>query len=111
MACVYQPIGVQTFWKQIRMLKMDVRNVFLPHVKVAAIGSGTAKELEQFGVFADVMPQTFCAAALGEAIAGEAAPKSRIVLLRAKQGSEELLPPLKNAGLKVEDVPLYETVC
>lgn len=105
------PIGVQTFWKQIRMLKMDVRNVFLPHVKVAAIGSGTAKELEQFGVFADVMPQTFCAAALGEAIAGEAAPKSRIVLLRAKQGSEELLPPLKNAGLKVEDVPLYETVC
>ena len=93
------------------MLKMDVRNVFLPHVKVAAIGSGTAKELEQFGVFADVMPQTFCAAALGEAIAGEAAPKSRIVLLRAKQGSEELLPPLKNAGLKVEDVPLYETVC
>lgn len=60
------PIGVQTFWKQLRMLKMDVRNVFLPHVKVAAIGSGTAKELEQFGVFADVMPQTFCAAALGE---------------------------------------------
>ena len=83
------PIGVQTFWKQLRMLKMDVRNVFLPHVKVAAIGSGTAKELEQFGVFADVMPQTFCAAALGEAIAGEAAPKSRIVLLRAKQGSGE----------------------
>ena len=40
---------VQTFWKQIRMLKMDVRNVFLPHVKVAAIGSGTAKELEQDG--------------------------------------------------------------
>ena len=105
------PIGVQTFWKQLRMLKMDVRNVFLPHVKVAAIGSGTAKELEQFGVFADVMPRTFCAAALGETIAGEAAPKSRIVLLRAKQGSEELLPPLKNAGLKVEDVPLYETIC
>ena len=43
------PIGVQTFWKQLRMLKMDVRNVFLPHVKVAAIGSGTAKELEQDG--------------------------------------------------------------
>ena len=106
--CLPAPSGYR---RSGNMLKMDVRNVFLPHVKVAAIGSGTAKELEQFGVFADVMPRTFCAAALGEAIAGEAAPKSRIVLLRAKQGSEELLPPLKNAGLKVEDVPLYETVC
>lgn len=105
------PIGVQTFWKQMQMLKMDVRKVFLPQVKVAAIGSGTARELEQFGVFADVVPETFCASALGEAIAKAASPESRIVLLRAKQGSEELIPPLKSAGLMVEDVPIYETVC
>ena len=105
------PIGVQTFWQQMRMLKKDVRKVFLPHIKVAAIGSGTARELEQLGIFADVVPKTFCAAALGEAIAKTAAPASRIILLRAKQGSDELLPPLENAGLKVEDVPVYETVC
>lgn len=84
---------------------------FNPAGYLFALGSAVCFGLEQFGVFADVMPRTFCAAALGETIAGEAAPKSRIVLLRAKRGSEELLPPLKNAGLKVEDVPLYETIC
>lgn len=105
------PIGVRTFWKHMQMLKMDVRDLFLQQVKVAAIGSGTARELEQFGIFADVVPETFCAAALGEAIAKKAAPSSRVAVFRAKQGSEALLPPLQNAGLKVEDVPIYETIC
>lgn len=105
------PIGVQTFWKQMRMSGFDIRHVFLPEVKVAAIGSGTARELEHFGVCADVVPETFCAAALGEAIAKEAAPDSKVLLFRAKQGSEELLPPLQRAGLQVKEIPIYETVC
>ena len=87
----------------MRMSGIDIRHVFLPEVKVAAIGSGTARELEHFGVCADVVPEIFCAAALGEAIAKAAAPDSSVLLFRAKQGSEELLPPLQRAGLQVKE--------
>ena len=46
---------------------------------------------------------------LGEKLAKEAVPESRIVIARAKEGSKELIPPLQQAGLEVEDIPIYET--
>ena len=37
------PSGVQNVLETAQNAEMDVRNVFLPHVKVAAIGSGYSK--------------------------------------------------------------------
>ena len=78
-------------------------------LKFAVIGSATGKELRKFGFCADVMPAVFNAKELGEKLAKEAVPESRIVIARAKEGSKELIPPLQQAGLEVEDIPIYET--
>ncbi len=106
------PIGVQVFFEQLKELRIDIRTLFsrkFGNVRIAAIGSATAKELEQHGLFADLVPDVYCARDLGEQLAKSAAPGSAITVVRAARGSEELLPPLLAAGLSTEDIPLYET--
>ena len=106
------PIGVRTFFEQLVLQGMDVRNLMQNGVilKVAAIGSATKRELAQYGLCADVTPAVFNAKCLGEAIAAEAKADSEIVIVRAKEGSKELTPPLEAAGLKVKDIATYQTV-
>lgn len=105
------PIGVRTFFDKLLQMEMDVRQLMRScgELKLAAIGSATKKELKNYGLCADVTPQVFNAKQLGEAIAKEAKPDSEIVIVRAKEGSKELIPPLKAAGLKVLDIATYET--
>ena len=106
------PIGVRTFFEQILKLGMDVRSLTPSGsvLKIAAIGSATKRELKQYGLIADVTPAVFDAKHLGEAIAKVAAKDSEILIVRAKEGSKELIPPLEEAGLKVSDIATYETV-
>ena len=106
------PIGVRTFFEQLVVLGMDMRSLmqFGSILKIAAIGSATAGELKKYGLCADVTPKVYNAKHLGEAIAKEAAPDSEIIIVRAKEGSKELIPPLEAAGLSVKDIATYETI-
>ena len=106
------PIGVRTFFKQLLNMDMDVRMLTPKNctLKIAAIGSATKKELKNYGLIADVTPAVFNARELGEAIAIVAAKDSEIIIVRAKEGSKELVPPLLDAGLLVQDIATYETV-
>ena len=106
------PIGVRTFFKQLLKMDMDVRMLTPKNcvLKIAAIGSATKRELKNYGLLADVTPAVFNARELGEAIAKVAAKDSEIIIARAKEGSKELVPPLLDAGLLVQDIATYETV-
>lgn len=106
------PIGVRTFFEQLLKMEMDVRTLVPKNcaLKIAAIGSATKKELKSYGLLADVTPEVFNARQLGEAIAKVAAKDSEIFIVRAKEGSKELVPPLLEAGLFVQDIATYETV-
>ncbi|MEE1085621.1 MAG: uroporphyrinogen-III C-methyltransferase [Schaedlerella sp.] len=106
------PVGVRTFFKQLLELNLDIRCLTKGNsvLKIAAIGSATNKELRKYGLYADLIPSVFDTRHLGEAIAKEASSKSEILIVRAKAGSKELIPPLESAGLKVFDIPLYETI-
>ena len=106
------PIGVEVFFEQLAEMKTDLRRLFgRPAViKLAAIGSATEKALQEYGLFPDLVPEVYCAASLGKALAEAAEPGSCVTIVRAKIGSKELLPPLREAGLKAEDIALYETV-
>lgn len=106
------PIGVRVFFEQICKMQMDMRQIFgcPAQVKIAAIGSATARELKERGLFADLVPEVYCAKSLGKEIAKAAKPGSRVTVVRAAIGSEELLPPLLEAGMEAVDIPLYETV-
>lgn len=106
------PIGVRVFFEQLLALGLDIRSIACADsvLKTAAIGSATQKELYQFGIRADVVPNVYNAKELGIKLAQTASSDSKIIVVRAKEGSKELIPPLLEAGLFVEDVALYETV-
>ncbi len=105
------PIGVSVFFEQLAELKLDIRDVLCgrARVRISAIGSATGKALASRGLFPDLVPEVYNAGELGKSLAHTAAPGSRILIVRAEKGSEELIPPLLEAGLEVEDVPLYRT--
>lgn len=106
------PVGVEVFFNQLSQLKIDIRSLLKrkADIKFGVIGSATAKELNGYGIFADIMPDNYCAAELGLKLAAEAKSGSQILIARAREGSAELVPPLSDAGLLVEDIPIYETV-
>ncbi len=107
------PTGVHIFFQLLTELALDIRYVFRrpAEIKIAAIGSATEKALRAYGLVSDVVPREYCAKALGESIAAVAKANSHVTIFRASEGSKELLPPLKDAEIATEDIPLYTTSC
>ena len=107
------PSGVNAFFEQLQEWKIDLRTVFSWQINIAVLGSGTRKELARHGIFADLMPEEYSAAALGELLKEtikERKAKTNVYIIRAKDGSKDLTEPLWKAGIVYEDIPLYETV-
>lgn len=102
------PKGVEVFFDLLREWKVDVRR--LAGIRVAAIGSGTAKALEERGLMTDLMPEQYNGAALGELLAESVRVGERILLPRAREGSPELTDILKEEEIPFEEIPIYETV-
>lgn len=101
------PAGVKLLFESLREKKKDCR-VFGKN-KIAVIGSGTARELEGYGVFADLMPKSYNGKCLGE-ILKENAKGEKILILRAKEGSRELTEELDSGKIEYKDMAIYETV-
>lgn len=109
------PTGVRMFFEELQDRKIDLRR--LSGTKFAVIGSGSAKELEKRGFYADLMPQIYDAEHLGEALAQacrEELKKNRecaVMIPRAELGSRELTEALTGiGGLTAEDIATYETI-
>jgi uroporphyrinogen-III synthase len=98
--------GVRAVDERIRALNLT--NAIFVKARVAAIGPGTARALEQIGVRVDFMPTKF----LGEQVARELPIEQgqRALLLRADIASEVLAEILKTRGVNVFDVDAYRTV-
>ncbi|MBP5605123.1 MAG: uroporphyrinogen-III C-methyltransferase, partial [Ruminiclostridium sp.] len=99
--------GVGIFGEYCRETHTDLRS--LAGIRFAAVGSGTAQALAQLGINADIVPGSFTAAALGEAVA--AVPDiGKVLILRASRGSEELPETLAGHGISFDDIHIYDTV-
>lgn len=102
------PSGIDVFFEQCAGVKFDIRR--LSNLKIAVIGSGTARQLEQHGIYADLIPEEYSAAALGEALAEQTDGQDRILIARAESGSPDLLTRLqKDACHPVDDIAIYRT--
>lgn len=107
------PSGVELFFEYMREERLDRR--LLMGAKFAVIGKGTANSLEEYGFYADYMPNRYYAEELGrglsERIAREAEGKKPrpVLLLRAKKASPLLTDRLSEAGIPFEEIPLYDT--
>ncbi|MGF0017872.1 uroporphyrinogen-III C-methyltransferase [Sporofaciens sp. SGI.106] len=106
------PAGVKIFFEKLRQMRMDIRSIIRKPAKVcfAAIGSATGRALTEHGIIPDVIPEKYDAGSLGMEVAKKAMPGSEILILRAREGSGALIPPMREAGLDVKEIPLYETV-
>lgn len=76
-------------------------------MRIAVIGPGTGKKLEEYGFYPDICPEIFDAEHLGIALAEKTAPSERILLCRAEKGSPALTERLLQAGREFTDFALY----
>ena len=105
------PIGVHVFFEQLEKEAWDMRRLFAgkAQIKIAAIGSATAAALKEHGLFADIVPKIYNAGELGKTLAENISEYSAVTIFRAEEGSLELLPPLMETGVPVNDIALYRT--
>lgn len=103
--------GVHYFWHHLTLSSKDSRS--LGGVKLAAIGSATAEALRKHGIEPDLVPPTYVAEKVAEAILEIEGPRlqgQRILLPRALEARMVLPEMLTNAGAIVDIIPIYKTV-
>jgi uroporphyrinogen III methyltransferase/synthase len=99
--------GVQSLLGRLWERGCDVRR--LGRLRLAAIGSGTARALEEFRLRADLVPETFRAEALAAALRPHVAGK-RVLWARASRGRDVLPQELRAAGALLDEVVVYQNV-
>lgn len=106
--------GVRYFLERIFATGRDLRQV--GGLKLAAMGPGTAEELERYHLRADAVPKEYRAESLAELLVetmksggSDSGVGNRFLLVRASRGREVLGERLKSAGATVEQVVVYES--
>jgi len=108
LVCLTSPNGVRLLFEAMAEAGVDARA--LANATVAAIGPGTAAELEAHGIRADVVPEQYVAEALAEALSGVQVKDRPVLVARAAEARDVLPDALRERGAKVDVVALYETV-
>lgn len=101
------PTGANIFFQELKEAGYDIRKLY--HLKIAVIGSGTQKVLEEKGLFTDLIPEVFDGKSLGSKLTKNCRPGEKILLPRASLGGKELVEELEKANLIVDDIATYET--
>jgi uroporphyrinogen III methyltransferase / synthase len=104
--CLTSPNGVQILFERLAAAGSDARA--LAGLRVAAIGPGTARALDEHGITADIVPERFVAEGLVQAL--EDVPVSRALIARAAEARDVLPGALRDRGAEVDVLALYETV-
>ena len=98
--------GIEKFFEKLKKEKKDIR--LLSNLKIAVIGSGTREKLLQYGIYADVIPDNFDSENLTEKLLSELQKNDKILIFRAKDGSDFLINKLRENGYKYTDFQIYE---
>lgn len=102
------PTGAGIFFEELKKHRTDIRSLF--GLKIAAIGEGTRKILEDKGFLVDLIPEIYDGDCLGKALAEQLKEGERVLLPRALKGNENLVRQMEEVGGIVDDIPTYETV-
>ena len=99
--------GVRFFFNRLWDTGGDLRR--LARAKLAAIGEGTAEALAAFQLRADLVPDSYRAEALAEALKPHVAGK-RVLWARASRGRDVIPTELRGAGAHFEEVIVYRNL-
>ena len=102
------PTGAEIFFSEMKKAHRDIRS--LAGARIAAIGQGTAKILEDRGILVDLIPEVYDGDSLGAALAEHLKPGEKILLPRARKGNQNLVKILEDHEGLVTDIPTYDTV-
>lgn len=103
------PNGVTCFFDYFFKAFSDVRD--LGHVRIAAVGPATAARVAELHLKVDVMPETYLARSVADAIrAYESVENLRLLLVRAEMANPDLPRRLEELGGIVDDIACYRTV-
>lgn len=98
--------GVSLFFEKFYSAGLDSR--FLAGCKIGAIGEKTALMLKQFGLLADLVPDSFTSIELGRQMSGQYdLNNKKIVLLRSDMATDDLTRILTAEGAKCVTYPFY----
>jgi uroporphyrinogen-III synthase len=106
--------GVTLCLERMQALGYDPQT--LRRVRIATIGPATAASLERYGLVANLVPDTYIAEGIVEALLQDAQQrgipleKQRILLLRAAEARKVLFTELQRIGASVDEVAAYETI-
>ncbi len=103
--------GVRFFAERLRDAGRDAR-AFGKGARIVAIGPGTGNALEEhLRLRSDVLPETYVAEGVLEALAGEEIRGKRVLIPRALEAREVLPETLREREAAVEVVAAYRTLC
>jgi uroporphyrinogen III methyltransferase/synthase len=102
------PHGVEAFFKAFFAAYEDARD--LGGVRIAVIGSGTAKKVREYHYAIDLIPKEFVIESLLEEFQSHAIENLKMLLPRAAGAREILALELEKLGAIVDDVAVYQTV-
>lgn len=91
--------GVNIFMEYLRHKSIDLRS--LRNIKFAVIGRGTFNALAEYGIYADIMPESYTAKELSKVLSKY---KGKKLILRAEKGSQELYDYIDD----YTDVKIYD---
>ncbi|HZZ66405.1 MAG TPA: uroporphyrinogen-III synthase [Candidatus Baltobacteraceae bacterium] len=100
--------GVNAFFEHLNARREDARA--FGKAKIAAIGIQTAGALRSHGIYPDLVPHTFIAEDLADALIAASEPGSKILVFRAQEAREVLPERLLAAGRRPVVVAGYKTV-
>ncbi len=96
--------GVRIFFRRLREEKLDLRR--LHACRFAVIGAATGAALADFGIQADLCPETYTVEALGRLLDETVPAGEEIRLFRSRLGDPALAEVLSRTH-PVRDVPVY----
>ena len=102
------PTGVRVFFEELISHGKDIR--VMGNARLAVIGEGTKKALQERGLLADFVPSVYDGDTLGKELSELLSGGEKILIPRAEKGNEKLTAFLAQAGAVVEDVPTYQTL-
>jgi uroporphyrinogen III methyltransferase/synthase len=100
--------GVTSFFERLDVAKKDTRH--LSGIKIGAIGPKTAAALTDRGINPDLIPDTYWAEEIVEAIKGYPLNGKRVLLPRPSIARDYIPKNLKSMGALVDEVEAYQTV-
>lgn len=100
--------GVRAFFEKLQARREDART--FGDAKIAAIGIKTSQALLQYRIYADLVPQSYVAEDLAQALIAASKPGDTMLIYRAEEARDVLPVRLREAGRPCEVVAAYKTV-